>query len=121
MATGQRMTINRLGNFSRRVGHTFSRMGQFEVERQASLLRNKLQHVPRGKSVALLIGMLRDLEGRRPVSDSKLDRVLVNLKEISASSSTTRGGGMMGKIFGQPAIASLLLASHFVKSKSVFR
>lgn len=119
--TKQRMTISRLGNFSRRVDHTFSRMGQFEVERQAYLLRNKLQHVTRGKSVSLLIGMLRDLEGRRPVSDAKLDRVLLNLREISESSSATRGGGMIGKIFGQPAIAALLLTSHFIKSKSVFR
>jgi hypothetical protein len=121
MASGQGMTISRLGNFSRRVDHRFSRMSQFEVERQAYLLRNKLQHVSRGKSVALLIGMLRDLENRRPVSSSKMDRVLLNLREISASSSTTRGGGMIGKIFGQPAVASILLTSHFIKQKSVFR
>ena len=121
MASGQRMTINRLGNFSRRAGHQYSRMGQLEVEREAYLLRDKLQHLTRTKSIGLLIGMLRDLEGRRPVSDSKLDRVLLNLREISASSPRSTGGGMVQRLLGHPAIAAILLTSQFVKQKSVFR
>jgi len=121
MATQERITINRLGNFSRRFGHRYSRLSQLESERKASILREKLQHLKRTKSIALLIGMLRDIEGGRPVSGSKLDRVMTNLREISTSFSTATGGGVEQKLFGQPAIESIFVLSQFVKDKSVFR
>jgi hypothetical protein len=121
MATQQRMSINRLANFSRRFSHKYSRMGQFELEQEAYLLRNKLQHLTRTKGIALLIGMLRDVEGRRPIFSSKLDRVMINLREISASFSSGKGGGAEQKLFAQPAIASIFLLSQLIKDKSVFR
>jgi hypothetical protein len=121
MATQQRMTINRLGNFSRRFSHKYSRMGQLELEREAYLLRNKLQNLKRTKSISLLIDMMRDVESKRSVSGSKLDRVMINLREVSASLSSDRGGGVEQKLLGQPGIASIFLLSQFIKEKSVFR
>ncbi|MFQ6002301.1 MAG: hypothetical protein ACE5KJ_01000 [Candidatus Zixiibacteriota bacterium] len=121
MATQQRMTINRLANFSRRFSHKYSLLGPFELEREAHLLRNKLQHLKRNKSISLLIDMMRDLESRRPVLSSKLDRVMINLRELSASPSSKKGGGVEQKFLGQPAIASILLLAQFIKDKSVFR
>jgi hypothetical protein len=121
MVTQQRMTINRLSNFGSRFAYKFSGMSELELEREAYLLRNKLQHLKRTKSIGLLIGMLRDVEGRRPILSSKLDRVMINLREISASFSSAKGGGVVQKLLGQPGIASMFLLSQFVKDKSVFR
>jgi hypothetical protein len=121
MVAQTRMTINRLANFSRRFSHRYSRLNQLELEREAHLLRNKLQHLKRTKSTSLLIGMLRDVEGRRPVSTSKMDRVMLNLREVSASFSSDRGGGVEQKLFGQPAIASIFLIAQSIKDKSIFR
>ena len=121
MVATVRMTINRLANFSRRFGYTYSGLNQFELERQAYALREKLQHLRRTKSIGLLIGMLRDAEGRRPISSSKMDRVMINLREIATSFSSTQGGGVEQKLFGQPAIESIFLLSQFVKDKSIFR
>lgn len=121
MPTQERMTINRLGNFSGRIGHRYANLNQSELERKAHILRGKLQHLRRTKSIGLLIGMLRDLESGRPVSSSKLDRVMINLREISTSISTTQGGGVEQKLFGQPAIESIFLLSQAVKDKSVLR
>lgn len=119
MPAQERMTINRLNNFSRRIIHWYSRMDQLEREREAHLLRQKLQHVKRTKSVGLLIGMLRDVEGRRPVFSAKLDRVMINLREISSASSTPRGGGVEQKLLAQPAIAATFLLSQYVGDKRV--
>ncbi|HEX7400807.1 MAG TPA: hypothetical protein VF369_01390, partial [candidate division Zixibacteria bacterium] len=91
MVVQERLTINRLTNFSRRINTRYDRMNQWEKEREAYLLRQKLQHVRRTKSIGILIGMLKDMEGGRPVTSIKLDRVMTNLKEVSATFSTARG------------------------------
>ena len=121
MAAQERMTINRLANFSRRVNARYERMNQWDKEREAYFLRLKLQHVRRTKSIGLLMGMLRDMESGRPVTSSKLDRVMTNLKEVSLTSATARGGGVEQKLMAQPAIASIFLLSHSIKDKNILR
>ncbi len=114
MPSRERLTINRLADFSRRLSHRYSRLSQSEVEREAYLLRNRLHHLKRTKSVGLLIGMLRDVEARRPVSSSKLDRVMMNPREVYGTLTAPKGSGAAQKHFGQPAIGSIFLLCQYL-------
>jgi VanZ family protein len=121
MVVQERLTISRLSNFSRRVNTRYERMTQWDKEREAYLLRQKLQHVRRTKSIGILLGMLRDMESGRPVTSIKLDRVMTNLKEVSSTFVTGRGGGVEQKLMSQPAIASIFLLSHSIRDKNILR
>lgn len=117
MTNPERRTVNRLASFSRMFSDRYSRLSQSDVQREACLLRNELQHLRRTKSINLLIEMLRHVEARRPISSAKLDRVMINLRETYTTLTTPKGSAVGQKHFGQPSIASIFLLCQYLRSK----